>query len=73
MRVPFGNANGVTGGQINFVGDPALLTGTAALTGKVVFLSPVVDPASGLQKVKLLFDNADGKVRPGLAGKLFIE
>ena len=48
-------------------------TGPAALTGKVVFLSPVVDPASGLQKVKLLFDNADGKVRPGLAGKLFIE
>jgi RND family efflux transporter MFP subunit len=48
-------------------------SGPTALTGKVVFLSPVVDPASGLQKVKLLFDNADGKVRPGLAGKLFIE
>ena len=48
-------------------------SGTTALTGKVVFLSPVVDPASGLQKLKVLFDNADGKVRPGLAGKLLIE
>lgn len=32
----FGNANGVTGGQINFVGDPNLLTGTAALTWTIM-------------------------------------
>lgn len=44
-----------------------------SLPGKVVFLSPVVDPASGLQKVKVLFDNADGKVRPGVAGRMFFE
>ena len=36
--------------------------------GKIVFISPVVDPASGLQKVKVLFDNAEGKIRPGVSG-----
>ncbi len=40
---------------------------------KIVFISPVVDPASGLQKVKALFENADGKVRPGVVGKMFQE
>jgi RND family efflux transporter MFP subunit len=40
----------------------------AAVSGKVFFVSPVVDPASGLQKVKIIFDNKDGKVRPGLTG-----
>jgi len=48
-------------------------TGAVTVAGKVVFISPVVDPASSLLKVKVLFDNADGKVRPGLAGKLYIE
>jgi RND family efflux transporter MFP subunit len=40
----------------------------AAVNGKVFFISPVVDPASGLQRVKIIFDNKDGKVRPGLTG-----
>ncbi len=50
-------------------------TGAAPVTvqGKMVYLSPVVDPASGLLRVKALFDNADGKVRPGLAGKMHLE
>jgi RND family efflux transporter MFP subunit len=43
------------------------------VTGKIVFISPVVDSASGLQKVKAVFENADGKVRPGLAGKIYLE
>lgn len=43
------------------------------LAGKIVFLSPVVDPASGLQKVRVRFDNADGRVRPGVAGKMIFE
>jgi RND family efflux transporter MFP subunit len=38
--------------------------------GKVIFLSPVVDPASGLRKVKVLFDNSDRKINPGVAGKM---
>jgi RND family efflux transporter MFP subunit len=44
--------------------------GGVAVSGKICFVSPVVDPASGLAKVKAIFDNADGKVRPGLSAKL---
>lgn len=40
------------------------------LKGRVSFVSPVVDPASGLLKVKVVFDNLDGEIRPGVAGKL---
>ena len=43
------------------------------LSGKIAFLSPVVDPASGLQKVKVLFDNSDGRIRPGVAGKMHFD
>jgi hypothetical protein len=32
----YGSANGVTGGQINFVGDPTLLVGAAALTWTIM-------------------------------------
>jgi RND family efflux transporter MFP subunit len=45
----------------------------ALLTGKVFFVSPVVDPASGLQKIKIIFENKDGKVRPGLTGVVLAE
>ena len=50
-------------------------TGAAALPvqGTISFLSPVADPASGLIKVKVLFENPAGKVRPGLAGKLLLK
>ena len=40
--------------------------------GKVSFLSPVADPASGLVKLKVLFPNAEGRIRPGLAGGLLL-
>lgn len=43
------------------------------LEGRIVYLSPVVDPASGLLRVKALFDNPDGKVRPGVAGIMHFE
>ena len=43
------------------------------VTGKICFISPVVDPASGLAKVKALFENAEGKIRPGLAAKMTAE
>jgi RND family efflux transporter MFP subunit len=41
--------------------------------GEIIFVSPVVDPASGLQKVRVVFDNTDGRVRPGLVGQMSIE
>jgi RND family efflux transporter MFP subunit len=42
------------------------------VSGEIIFVSPVVDPASGLQKVRVIFDNNDGKIRPGLAGQMSI-
>ena len=45
-------------------------TKPATISGQITFLSPVIDPASGLRRVKVLFDNADGKVNPGVAGKM---
>jgi multidrug efflux pump subunit AcrA (membrane-fusion protein) len=41
--------------------------------GRLIFVSPVVDSASGLQKVKAVFDNTEGQVRPGLAGKMLLD
>jgi len=40
--------------------------------GKVVFISPVVDPASGLLRLKAVFANPDGRLRPGVAGRLVL-
>lgn len=49
-------------------------TGTVPMKidGKISFLSPIADPASGLVKVKVLFPNAGGQIRPGLAGAVLL-
>jgi len=49
------------------------LEGGQIVSGKISFISPTVDAASGLVKVKAIFDNADGKIRPGLAAKMSVE
>jgi RND family efflux transporter MFP subunit len=49
------------------------IEGGASVIGKIYFISPVVDPASGLAKVKAIFENADGKIRPGVAAKMTAE
>jgi RND family efflux transporter MFP subunit len=41
--------------------------------GTVVFVSPMVDPASGLKEIKLVFDNEDHAVSPGVQGTLVLE
>ena len=41
--------------------------------GVVEYVSPVVDPASGLVEVKVLFDNPGGRIRPGLSGTLLLK
>ena len=46
--------------------------GSVARKGLIVFVSPVVDQASGLLEVKAEFDNQDGMVRPGVAGALLL-
>lgn len=40
--------------------------------GQVTYVAPVVDAASGLIRVAAEFPNADGRVRPGLAGRLLV-
>ena len=71
------NLEGKTGGRLK-AGQTVTLeidSGGPPMTvqAKLIFISPVVDPASGLMKVKAIFDNQDGKVRPGLGGRLLIE
>lgn len=41
--------------------------------GTIVFVSPVVEPASGLLEVKTEFENRDGLIRPGVAGFMLLE
>lgn len=42
-------------------------------TGKIEFVSPVVDASSNLRTVKVVFDNSDGSIQPGITGTLLIE
>src|SRR5687768_16583872 len=44
---------------------------TAPFRGQIDFVSPVADPASGLMKAKIVFEN-DGKIRPGVAGRMLL-
>lgn len=44
--------------------------GGQTVQAKICFISPVVDPASGLARIKALFDNTDGKIRPGIAATM---
>ena len=45
----------------------------AQIQGTISFVSPIVDPASGLLKVKAVFDNPDAKIRPGVSGRMMFE
>lgn len=46
---------------------------TETFVGELVFASPVVDPSSGLMRIRAVFDNANGSVRPGIAGTLYLK
>ena len=48
-------------------------TSPASFAGLVFFVSPVVDPASGLMRVKVIFENLEARIRPGVAGRMFLE
>lgn len=66
-----------TAGATLKVGSPVRLeAGTPeqkqTFEGQVVFISPVVDPASGLLRVKAIFANPDQRLRPGVAGQLHL-
>ena len=40
--------------------------------GRIFFISPVVDPASGLREVQVRIDNADGSITPGVNAFLIL-
>lgn len=46
------------------------IDGSVTVQGSVEFLSPLVDASSGLREVKVLFDNPDGRVHPGVMGSI---
>lgn len=39
----------------------------------LIYISPVADAASGLLRIKAIFENPDGRIRPGVAGRLRID
>lgn len=43
------------------------------VSGTINYVSPVVDPASGLMKVRVVFENLNGKIRPGVAGRMLVK
>ena len=43
---------------------------SASRQGRLVFVSPVTDAASGLVEVIAEFDNPDGSVKPGVSGRM---
>jgi RND family efflux transporter MFP subunit len=59
------------GSRINLlIGDPKK---NLSRSGVIDFISPVVDQASGLRTTKVVFDNPDGAIQPGVPGFLQIE
>ncbi len=48
-------------------------SGSIAKRGIIAFVSPVVDPASGLLEVKAEFENKNGAVRPGVEGFMLLK
>lgn len=42
------------------------------LTGKVVFISPEIEPASGLMQIKAEYVNPDGVIPPGMSASLIL-
>jgi membrane fusion protein (multidrug efflux system) len=69
-----GHIDGVAASNLH-LGQPVKIAvdGGQTVSGKIAYISPTVDAASGLARIKAIFDNADGKIRPGLAAKMTVE
>jgi RND family efflux transporter MFP subunit len=48
-------------------------TGQRDVRGTVDYLAPVVDPGSGLRRVKVIFENPDTAIAPGAVGRLELD
>jgi RND family efflux transporter MFP subunit len=66
-----GHIDGVAASRLQ-LDEPVTINvvGGQTVSAKICFVSPVVDAASGLARVKAVFDNPDDKIRPGLAATL---
>lgn len=66
-----GHVDGATAAKMQ-LSEPVQITvdGGQTVAGKICFISPVVDAASGLARIKAIFDNTDGKIRPGVSATL---
>jgi RND family efflux transporter MFP subunit len=51
------------------IDDPAL---PGAVTGRVTFVSPVMDAGSSLVEVRVQIQNAERRIRPGVKGRLLV-
>jgi RND family efflux transporter MFP subunit len=47
--------------------------GAVGVQGTVEFVSPLVDASSGLREVRILFENPDGRIHPGVPGTIAAE
>jgi RND family efflux transporter MFP subunit len=47
--------------------------GPITVAGAVDYISPLVDASSGLREVKVVFDNSDGRVHPGVPGVILFD
>lgn len=66
-----GHVDGVTAAKLQ-LDEPVQIQmqGGQTVSGKICYISPIVDAASGLARIKAVFDNSDGKVRPGVSATL---
>jgi multidrug efflux system membrane fusion protein len=69
-----GHVDGVAAAGLR-LDEPAKIEvdGGQTMVGKICFISPVVDAASGLARIKAIFDNSAGEIRPGLAARMIAE
>ena len=44
-----------------------------AKKGEIEFISPLVDKSSMLRTIKIIFDNKDQAVKPGVTGKILLK
>ena len=51
---------------------PVMVDGAAEIKGRVSYVAPVADAASGLVEIRVTFDNRHGRVRPGSSGRVRI-
>jgi multidrug efflux pump subunit AcrA (membrane-fusion protein) len=49
------------------------MDGGQTVAGKISYISPVVDAASGLATIKAIFNNSTGAIRPGVAARMSAE